>query len=198
MVLSAGIDERIVRSEFTVSNHLFPVVGPQMILYDRLAVLVVDNGTFINHNTALVPLACRFCILRHCRNQVVQRCGHSVAVLAQTCIGMTLVVEYLILGRGFPDRFALCLLRQIEHAAVGTLRNLPFELQFEVLELPVEDNVATVLGARFAGARTVDFDSSVIDCPCRRHVGTIIPSPTFERFSVEQAYPFPVVLLLCA
>ena len=196
VVLAAAIEQQFVGlrpfvlTELAVVEHFFPLRRPQVVFYDGLAVQVVGHGAFVDHDLTGVPFAERFGVLRFGRNHVVQRSRLAVAVHTQFGVGVVFVVEHLIFGSRNENRLVGNFLSQIEHAAVGAFVDFPFEFQFEILELLVENNVAAVLGTGFAHARSVDLDGAVFDGPCRGHVGTVVSAPSVERFAVEEHDPF--------
>ena len=164
-----------------------------MVLHDVLVVLAVYDRAFVNHDLGLVPLAEGILVLRNGGNHVVERRRLAVAVDTQLGIGMVGVVEHLILGARDVDRLVLGLavllgrnlLGQVEDARVAALRNLPLHLQFEVLELLGEDQVAALAGLGLAAARAVELDGAVLHRPARRSLVLAVAAPAVERLAVE-------------
>ena len=112
-----GVESR----ELAACNKCIPLRSPKMILKNGLTILDVPYTTLVNLDFSGVPLSCRFGVLRHCRDQVIERSGLTVAVFASLCIRMPLIVKNLHLRCGLPDviqfRTLLC---QVENTAVAT------------------------------------------------------------------------------
>ena len=106
---------------------------------------------------------------------------------------MVLVVKHLVLGAGDVDRLELLvavlggrhLLGQVEDTRVAALRDFPFELQFEVLELVGEDQVAAVARLGLAAACAVELDGAVVDRPACGHLVLAVAAPAVEGLAVE-------------
>lgn len=71
MVFTTCIQEVRPIFELATCNHLFPCIGPQMILYHIFPILGVDNCSLIHHDSTGIPFSCRFRILRNSGNQVI-------------------------------------------------------------------------------------------------------------------------------
>jgi hypothetical protein len=112
---------------------------------------------------------------------------------AQFGVGVILVIQYLIFGAGNIDRLqfhlavllGLDLLGQVEDTRIAALGDLPLQFEFEILELVREDQVAAVGLLRFAAARAVEFDRTVVDRPLGRNVVLAVTAPAVERLAVE-------------
>ena len=106
---------------------------------------------------------------------------------------MVLVVKHLVLGAGDVDRLELLvvvlggrhLLGQVEDTRVAALRDFPFELQLEVLELVGEDQVAAVARLGLAAACAVELDGAVVDRPACGHLVLAVAAPAVEGLAVE-------------
>ena len=199
MVLAAAIVEQfecerpLLRRELAVFEHLRPLGRPEVVLHDVLTVLAVNDRTLVNHDLRLVPLAEGLGVLRHGGDHVVERRRLAVAVHAQFGVGVILVIQYLIFGAGNIDRLqfhlavllGLDLLGQVEDTRIAALGDLPLQFEFEILELVREDQVAAVGLLRFAAARAVEFDRTVVDRPLGRNVVLAVTAPAVERLAVE-------------
>ena len=178
-------------AELAGLQHLGPLRSPEVILKDVLAILVVNDRAFIDHDPSCVPLAEGLGVLGLGGNHVVERSRLTVAINTQLGIGMVLVVENLILGSGDVDGLVVLAVRsldflsQIEDTGIGALLNLPLKLEGEVLELVVEDDVATFVGLAFARAAALEGKAAVNDTPARRDVILAVSAPAVKRRAVE-------------
>src|SRR5439155_17053263 len=105
------------------------------------------------------------------------------AVRTDLRVGMPLVVDHLVLVRDRAVAFAI-LAHQILHAAVGAGRDLPLELQIEVVERVDRDDVAAALPAL---RRRDVFQPTVLHDPAvlwKR--GLLEAAPAVRRLAVEE------------
>ena len=94
VVLATYVEDVLIRlghvglGELAVVDLLLPLRGPEVIFNYRLAVLVVNNSTFVNHDLGGIPLTCRLGVLRICRDDVIQRSALAVAVATKLSVGV--------------------------------------------------------------------------------------------------------------
>ena len=131
-------------AELAGLQHLCPFRSPQVIFQYVLVILSVYHSAFVHHDFSLVPFAERFCVLWNSGNHVIQRSRLAVVVLAQLGIRVIRIVQHLVFGSRDVDRLYYCVavfvlrryfLCQVEDTRVTAFGNLPFQFQFEVLEL---------------------------------------------------------------
>jgi hypothetical protein len=173
----------------TMYDYMLNNTDPSKVFFQ----MDVNNGTFVYQNSSRSPFARGFCVLRNGRNKIIQRSRLTIAVFAQLCIGVSLVIQNLIFESRLPNGFSGNLLRKIENAAVGARRHFPFKAQFKILEFAVVNNIASILGTGFSATRSLNFNGTVFNCPSFRNILAIITAPSVKIFSVEKHNPVPFI-----
>lgn len=184
---------QFILAELAVLKHLRPLGSPEVVFKDILAVLSVNDSSFIDHDLGFVPLIERFLILWFGGDQVVKRCRLTIAIDSQLCIGVIGIVKYLIFKSGEVDRlridlailFALNLLCQVEDTGVAPFGNFPFQIQFEVLELMCKNQITTVVALSFTVTCAVELNCAMVDRPFSRDGLFAVAAPSVEGFTVK-------------
>ncbi len=166
-----------------------------MVFQDILVVLIMHDGSLVDHDFRGVPLLERILVLRNGGNHVVQRRALSVPVFSELRIRMVGVVQNLIFrGRnvdGLVSLRALFILRhdftrEVEYAGVASLGDLPVEFELEVLELGCKDDIAAFQGLCLARTRAGEFQTAVLDGPARRNGILAVTPPSIQSCSVKE------------
>ena len=84
-------------AELAVLQESCPCGRPEVVAEHLDIVLEVLYVAVFHAHAYLIPLSCRFGVLRFGGNHIVERAGHAVTVLSELGVGVAFVVEHLTL-----------------------------------------------------------------------------------------------------